>query len=441
MPATPSFEEMFGVGKVPIASYFNLPKGASADTQFSPQARELLSQGEDYAREQAAREAEIAAEELLGGAANMSDDQLQQQLVQNPRLFGTRAIQPLSGYVQYRQSTSPMSDEVLGPVIEAKITDPYHKERFRNRMLEEGLSANDAYDAYLTDEYNNKFEVALAEAGVPETEYAKLRTASGKFDPVAVPRAVAAAKAAAKLSGTGKRVAPVDEEVEFLKDAIEQRQKIFEATGRADKLAEDPVMADYISRYEKAASEKLTALRPPPKVKITELPSEVASPAPAANIPTTGFRTPEERQKAVAEAQNEAPVKQAIDTAWTQQKAKLAEQIRKIYGDNPEDIILAAQAVLSGEADPEATGVEFEGGQSNYAKYLLRKAGLKPDDVAFEEPEGKRKTFGIGTQAVKNTELIQAWARDVLTLANQLRQTPATTQKMSDNGVEVEQVE
>jgi len=431
---------MFGVGSVPIASYFGLPQGASADTRFSPQARGMLAQGEEYAREQAAMDAERAAEELLGGSADMTDEQIDQQLLRNPRLFGTQAIKPLDGFVQYRQSTTPQSDVELGAYMEKKIEDPFHLENFRKRMLVDRLSANDAWESYRTDEYNMKFETALAEAGVPETEYAKLKTPSGKFIPSAVARAQAASKAAAKLTGTGKKVEPLDEEVEFLKDAIEQRKKIFEATGRADKLAVDPLMLDYISRYEKAANEKLTALRPPPQIKVSELP---VTQAVAEVAPAQAFRTPEERQKAVQEAEAAAPIKQAIDSAWTQQKAKLAEQIRKVYGDNPEDIVLAARAVLSGEADPEDTSVGDEqlagAPKSSYLQYLLKKVGRKPEEVVFEEPGDARKTFGVGSQKVKNDELLNAWAEDVLSLAAQLQQT--APQKPAGNIKGLQQIE
>lgn len=430
MPRTPSFEEMFGVGSVPVASYFGLPQGASADTRFAPQARALLAEGEQYQREMAARDAEMAAEQLLGGAAQMSDQEIQQQFVQNPRLFGTQAAPVLSSYMQFRQSTTPQTDVTLGPIFREQIQDPYHREKFQERMMQ-GMSANDAFDAYRADEYNSKFELQLAEAGVPETEYAKLKTASGKFIPGAVARASAASKAAAKVAGTGKKVQPLDEEVEFLKDAIEQRQKIFEATGRQADLAKDPLMLDYVSRYEKATAEKLRGLRPPPQIKVSELPTETTALTTAA--PTQTFRTPEERRKAMG-APKADPIKQEIDTAWTKQKASLAEQIRKVYGDNPEDIILAAQAVLRGEADPEANPAEVEGGQSNYARYLLRRAGHKPDDVAFAEPDNKR----WGTQDVKNDELIQAWARDVVALANQLQKT---TQKPAGGIKSMTQIE
>jgi len=429
MPKTPSFEEMFGVGSVPIASYFNLPEGASADTRFSPEARALLGQGEEYAREQAAREAEyareqaakeaeLAAEELLGGAAGMSDEQIQQQLIQNPRMFGTQAIQPLSGYMQYRQSTSPMSDEVLGPVIEAKITDPYHKERFRNRMLQDGLSANDAYDAYLTDEYNNKFEVQLAEAGVPETEYRKLKTASGKFDPVAVPRAVAAAKAAAKLSGTGKKVAPIDEEVEFLKDAIEQRQKIFEATGRADKLAEDPVMADYITRYERAAAEKLAGLRLPSKPIVAPLKQ---TPAATPNLRPVAPELVEIQRVKTAEAQQkEAKAQEAqqiADAEWTRQKMKLEDTLRQFYpapttADQPDPLIGVAYGILDNPPVPvkRKVGVNEVDDLVSYRALFYNKTGIKPNKVVFEEPGNQR----IGPQGVTYDELLREWAEQVV---------------------------
>jgi hypothetical protein len=413
---------MFGVGSVPIASYFGLPQGASADTRFSPQARGMLAQGEEYAREQAAMDAERAAEELLGGAADMTDEEIQGQLTQNPRMFGTQAIQPLSGYMQFRQSTTPQTDVTLGPILREKIQDPYHREQFEKRMLE-GASANDAFDAYRTDEYNMKFETALAEAGVPETEYAKLKTPSGKFIPAAVARAKQAAetKAAEANSALTRRTSddPLDKKIDAYAQAMKRREDIFKATGREAELAKDQTYLGYIAKIEEAEKAKFAVVDPALKPVIG--PSAKIPVAPEA-VSAQSFRTPEERQKAVQEAEKAAPIKQAIDATWTQEKAKLAEQIRKVYGDNPEDIVLAARAVLNNEADPEASRVEFEGGQSNYAKYLLRKAGRKAEDVVFEEPGDSRKILGIGSQKVKNAELLQAWAEDVLALVAQLEQ-------------------
>lgn len=434
MPATPTFEEMFGVGKVPIASYFNPPKGASADTRYTPEARALLGQGEEYAREQAARDAEIAAEELLGGAAGMSDEQLQQQLTQNPRLFGTQAIQPLSGYMKFRQSTSPVSDETLGPILREKITDPYHRERFQQRMLDEGLSATDAFDAYRTDEYNNKFGVALAEAGVPETEYAKLMTPSGKFDPVAVPRAIAQARAAVKLAGTGKKVEPVDEEIAFLENAMEQRKKIFEATGRADKLGEDPLMTDFIKRYEKAAGEKLASLRKAPVINPANQPGPdgvikrvapgVARPpvTPAPAIDDDPDIVPEERprlkQEAAAqtekakaqaeEAKAQAKKEQLIASAWTDKKSTLQKELAKVYGEK--DLLAVAKGILRNATIPPPAGEPVAYGARPtpiiYKEAVARKLGRNLAEPAFTEPENSR----WGTNVVNYAELLQEWA-------------------------------
>jgi len=413
-PKTPSFEEMFGVGSVPIASYFGLPQGASADPRFAPQARGMLAQGEEYARERAAMDAERAAEELLGGAADMTDEDIQQQLLRSPKMFGTQAIQPLSGYMQFRQSTTPQTDVTLGPILREKITDPYHREQFEKRMLE-GASANDAFDAYRTDEYNMKFETALAEAGVPETEYAKLKTPSGKFIPSAVARAQATSKAAAKLVGTGKKVEPLDEEVEFLKDAIEQRKKIFEATGRADKLAADPLMLDYVSRYEKAANEKLTALRPPPKPVIGPATSV---PVAAATVPQTRPVAPEIAQRAQEQQSREAEraaevqkAEQEVAGAWDEQKLQLEERLRSAY-KTPEELVGVAYEILNNTPVPVKTKVGANEVEDlvPYRVLIHRKLGTKPQEVAFEEP-GNRRT---GSQKVMYDELLKAWAETVV---------------------------
>jgi hypothetical protein len=328
-------------------------------------------------------------------------------------MFGTQAIQPLSGYMQFRQSTTPQTDVTLGPILREKIQDPYHREQFEKRMLE-GASANDAFDAYRTDEYNMKFETALAEAGVPETEYAKLKTPSGKFIPAAVARAQAASKAAAKLTGTGKKVGPLDEEIAFLENAMEQRKKIFEATGRTD-LAKDPLMTDYVSRYEKAAGEKLTALRPPPKPVIgPATPLSVAT----ATVPQTRPVAPEIAQRAqeqqsrdqarTAETQK---VEQEVAGAWTKQKMKLEDRLRSAY-KTPEELVGVAYEILNNTPVPVKTkvGVNEVEDLVPYRVLVYRKLGLKPQDVAFEEPGNQR----TGSQKVRYDELLQAWADQVV---------------------------
>lgn len=454
MPKTPTFEEMFGVGKVPIASYFGLPKGASADTRFAPEARALLGQGEEYAREQAARDAEIAAEELLGGAADMTDEQIQQQLTQNPRMFGTQAIQPLSGFMRYRQSTTPVSDETLGPVFREKITDPYHRERFDKRMLEEGLSANDAFDAYRTDEYNNKFEVALAEAGVPETEYAKLKTPSGKFIPGAVARAQQAAavnaeKAKRELT---RKVSddPWDKKINAYEQAMKRREDIFKATGREAELAKDPIYTGYVAEIEKATKSKLEMLDPAPKAKVTPLPDEPEGPI--TPVGTDARPLPPEleqhRQAIEAKKQEEQRVAdqesqkaaQVVEQEWTKQKMGLEDRLREFYpkvqtGEDP--LIAVAYGIIDNPYTPDADKKDLV----RYRDLIKRRLGIKDvgeKAIAFKEPLNER----WGPQEVTFNELLKVWAEQVVA-GNEARkpQKASTPQKSSDKDVEVEQVE
>jgi hypothetical protein len=424
MPKTPTFEEMFGVGTVPLSSYFNLPKGASADTRFSPDARALIGQGEDYAREQAARDAEIAAEELLGGAAEMSDEQIQQQLTQNPRMFGTQAIQPLSGFMQYRQSTTPVSDETLGPVLREQIKDPYHRERFQQRMLDEGLSATDAFDAYRTDEYNNKFEVQLAEAGVPETEYAKLKTPSGKFIPAAVARAKQTAdlKAAEAKRALTRRTSddPLDKKIDAYERAMKRREDVFKATGREAELAKDPIYTGYITEIEKATKAQLDTVNPPViPINPANQPGAdgvIKRVAPGAARPPVDIESnsdllPEEKtalknqiSQQAEKAKAQAVIDNEIASAWSKQKSALQKDIEKQY--SKKDLLAAAKGILRGALAPGATSL-VEGEQAeDYLSYLLRKLGRGAGDPAFTEPQNKR----WGTQVVTNSELLQAWA-------------------------------
>ena len=422
-PQTQSFEEMFGVGSVPIASYFGLPQGASADTRFSPQARGMLAQGEEYAREQAAMDAERAAEELLGGAADMTDEEIQGQLAQNPRMFGTQAIQPLSGYMQFRQSTTPQTDVTLGPILREKIQDPYHREQFEKRMLE-GASANDAFDAYRTDEYNMKFETALAEAGVPETEYAKLTTPSGKFIPGAVARAkqLAEKNAAEAKSALTRRTSddPLDKKIDAYAQAMKRREDIFKATGREAELAKDQTYLGYIAKIEEAEKAKLAAVDPAPVVDPANQPGpdgviKRVAPGvarPPVDIEANSDLLPEEKvmlkKQAVQQTEKDkaqAVIDNEIASAWTKQKSAVQKDIEKQY--SKKDLLSVAKGILRGAAAPGATPLTVEGEPTeNYLSYLLKRIGRVGGDPAFTEPQNKR----WGTQVVTNTELLREWA-------------------------------
>lgn len=256
----PTPQEMFGFGSVPLTSYFKTAPGASQDTRFSPAARMLFAQQEEMQREQEAQQrrqqAEQLANQLLGQAPGMSEQQLNQELLRNPAVFGS-GLEGLSRYQQFRQQVAPsQSDEVLGPAFLKKITDPRHAERFQQRMLQEGMSANDAWEAYRTDEYNDKHAVALAEAGVPGEEFVALQV-NGKFDPVAVARRVALENER-KASRT-KSNDPIDQELDLLKDAMAQMKVI---VGDEDALREDPRFKSYAQKYQSLVEQKRAKFAP-----------------------------------------------------------------------------------------------------------------------------------------------------------------------------------
>jgi hypothetical protein len=415
---------MFGVGSVPIASYFGLPQGASADTRFSPQARGMLAQGEEYAREQAAMDAERAAEELLGEAADMTDEEIQGQLTQNPRMFGTQAIQPLSGYMQFRQSTTPQTDVTLGPILREKIQDPYHREQFEKRMLE-GASANDAFDAYRTDEYNMKFETALAEAGVPETEYAKLKTPSGKFIPAAVARAQQVAKTNAEEAKRAltRRTSddPLDKKIDAYERAMKRREDSFKATGREAELAKDQTYLGYIAKIEEAEKAKLAAVDPVADIEIDSVVPSAAAKTPAPSLPkaveappTFDVTIPPEENQArmeqyKRESEDRAAKQKVADTiarAWTNKKIEVFDKLEPFY-KTPDEMKAVANSLLLGKT------IRVGGKAEAYIEYLAKKLGMKLDDEAFQEPESASWNR-IGTQKVTNMELLIEWAKSFL---------------------------
>lgn len=257
----PTPQEMFGFGSVPLTSYFKTAPGASQDTRFSPAARMLFAQQEEMQREQEAQQrkqqAEQLANQLLGQAPGMSEQQLDEALINSPAAFGG-GVEGLSNYRRFRQQVAPSrADEKLGPLLLSRIKDPYHADRFQRRMLEEGYSANDAWEAYRDEEQaNTKAAIALAEAGVPDNEIETFKV-NGVIDPVAVARRVALENER-KASRT-KSNDPIDQELDLLKDAMAQMKVI---VGDEDTLREDPRFKSYAQKYQNLVEQKRAKFAP-----------------------------------------------------------------------------------------------------------------------------------------------------------------------------------
>lgn len=431
-------EQTFGFGSVPLTSYFKAPPGGSRNTMFSPQARAMLQQGEAYQREQdqideqqRQMDADQLVNELLGQAPNLSDDQINQALIQNPNIFRGRDAGMIQNYQQFRQQAATPADQKLGEYFYTKIQDdkdPRHLQNFKRRMLDEGMSANDAWEAYRRDGFNDQHANSLAELGVPDTEFDQLKNQDGYFDPTLVSRRASLAKADAEARKLGEKAHPLDAEIKFLDSSMEARRKHLEALQKP--VAGDKVYTDLAAQREAKTAARSLAFNPvvagqAPQQEISADGVEVR------NINPTGFtpsaapqaqatvvdmtQAPEHRAAAKAQVDKEIEVKKAqaavdneIASAWTEHKNTLQKEIEKKYSQK--DLLGIASAILRGDPSPQIDtgGQSYETGgyQPSYAEYLLNKLGKDSSSSAFTEPQNNR----WGTNEVSNDELLHEWA-------------------------------
>jgi hypothetical protein len=422
MPITLTPEQTFGFGSVPLTSYFKPPAGGSRNTQFSPQARAMLQQDEVYQQQQRQMEADQLVNDLLGQAPELSDEQINQTLIENPNIFRGRGAEAIQGYQQFRQQAATPADQKLGTYFYTKIQedkDPRHLQNFQRRMLDEGMSANDAWEAYRTDQFNEPLMQQLAEAGVPREQFSQYMTDTGHFDPVEVSRGIAQTKAAAKASGLGKKAAePIDEEIELLKDAMEQRKKRLEAVG--GNITEDPVFKDYADSLDKAYGQKRTALRPPPP-PVDDLLNKYAAGSQETPASPTRPVSPQRvalEQEEAYKKENAGREQRVADAEWTKNKINLGQTIGKAFPGKDEVLGIALDiaeglsipkkvASMGANYLPQETTAEVP-----LENIIADKLGVNPNDVAFEEPGNVR----TGSQKVTYAELIREWAKEAKAL-------------------------
>jgi hypothetical protein len=459
---------MFGFGSVPLTSYFGAPEGGSQNTMFSPAARAMLQQGENYQyqqeaiqrqrqaqeeayqRQQQQREAERVASQAFGESPKMTDEQINQQFVQNPAYLQTQQGQNTLNYLKFRQSVTPAADKVLAPQMLKKIEDPRHRAAFQER-IQSGVSANDAYEAYRNDMFNDKYALELAASGIPEEEYDTLRDEKGLFRPEAVTRRTVQAKADIE-----SRKSVADQEISVLGKALSDRVKRLKDMGKApEDIAADPLIGDYTTRLDAANAEKLNALSLKraaeaakssggysPKGatlgKPVQIPSATATEGVQAAPAEDLTQAPEYRAaaKALAERQAEAnKAQEAIDneiaSAWTEKKNELQADIEKAY--SKKDLLGIASAIYRGDISPQTATRNTANATSyaaysqptvSYAEYILSKLGKDVSSPAFKEPQNKR----WGTQDVSQSELLRQWAEQYVRENSGGQETAQTSQ-------------
>lgn len=442
--------KVFGFGKQPLSDYFSVPKGAAFNPAFSPAAQEMLLEDEVMTRDrdvvQRQFEAEDAANALLDNAPNMRNKQIQREILRNPRILETPQYKTINEFLGARQEVrkpNPRSDRVLAPAFAAKIEDPALRSEFQG-MIDSGMPFEEASGRIWTMQDNAKQAIQLAEAEVPEEEFETLKRPDGRLDPTAVARRIAQAKREQQAQRYGKD--PVDQEIGWLTDAIRTQERVLKADMSAPNPAEDPLFIQLNQALAKAYGEKLNppapvvptpttgpiplvppgeGVVPPPApggVDTRDQPNPVSVAPPPGQQAFMDALTPEEaqeqfekqNQQAVADTEQQAE----IDAAWTNEKLKLGSDILKQYPNKDEPYgnpaVLAARAILAQKMATVKKKVGFAGNEIEdlvpYPVMVLQKIGRKPGDVAFKEPQNKR----WGTQDVRNTELLEAWARDFL---------------------------
>jgi len=355
--------------------------------------------------------------------------------VQNPAYLQTQQGQNTLNYLKFRQSVTPAADKVLAPQMLKNIEDPRHRAAFQER-IQSGVSANDAYEAYRNDMFNDKYALELAASGIPEEEYDTLRDEKGLFRPEAVTRRTVQAKADIE-----SRKSVADQEISVLGKALSDRVKRLKDMGKApEDIAADPLIGDYTTRLDAANAEKLNTLSLKRAAEAAKFAKDYLSedaPAPAKgaigpdgviqtrakgwSAPSTPAedltQAPEIRAAAKAQADRQTEVNKAqeaidreIASAWTEKKNELQTDIEKAY--SKKDLLGIASAIYRGDTIPEemvkrGEKVVDEFGRvelPSYESYLLQK--LKRAGTAFREPQNKR----WGTQNVSQSELLRLWA-------------------------------
>lgn len=431
--------KVFGFGKQTYSDYFGVPKGAAFDPSFSPAARESLLEDELITRERDALQKDLAAQDeaetLLDEAPALNDRQLQRRLLENPRLMGTPQFKNLDEFLTRRQKVrkpNPKSDEVLAPAFAEKITDPRRKAEFQSRIIQDGLSFEEARDLYYQDDFNEKQSIQLAEAGVPETEYETLRR-NGTFDPASVARRVAQAKREQMAPRRSNN--PLDQQIDLLRDAIRTRTSVLNATG--EDPATDPELTNWNRMVNDLYGRRLKEFTPagaPVTAPGAGAPAPAVPGAPVAPVPEApplspaeqAFRdvlTPEEaREKFEKEREAAATVgkeEEEVNRTWTQAKLDLGADLLKKYPNKDEEYgnpaVLLARSILGQKMAKVQKPIGRAGNTVEelvpYTQYALEGIGRKAGEKAFDEPGNRR----WGTQNVTNAEVLEAWARDFLT--------------------------
>jgi hypothetical protein len=192
--------QWLGYGPSEVYEYFK-PAGGDAE-KLNPVARADWYQTEGMRRDRTGLQqewnADDAANEILRQSVNQPSMGLLRMIEQTPEVLKSKQFPNLMQMAETKtvlEKPSPMSAQVLGPQLLAKLKHPVARQNFQTNLAQ-GMNPNQAFDLSLGDEFNFEREAQLGAAGIPRSEWKNmLRPDASIYDDAAVAEAIARRKA------------------------------------------------------------------------------------------------------------------------------------------------------------------------------------------------------------------------------------------------------
>lgn len=444
MPSLTPSQRVFGVGLTPIERAFRPPQGMENDPAYNDYARrkfaaadmedaqrgqvqEALAAQEDAraqrAQDRQMQQVEQRATEALRGK---SPEEIPNILAQFPELARSRN---LGGFTNFAQAVTPSAGQrTLAPSLRMKLK-PYERQYFDEDFATHGDAVKALENAQLRGEHENAL-VDMMKSGVPLDVIDKYR--GRPLNPIERETIVQQYS-----SKGGVKDHPLKEAYDLdLKMMYEDPDFIALPPADKAKRVREMRLAYELDKAAIAENQATNAAATAQQVAAT-VPVTAAAPVAAPMIQDVDLsKIPyAEREKYVADIENQAKESEEINKKWHQAQNDLQSKLEKEIGTgnigntNYSKLRSFAEAVVNDDTTP--TGELGTGGEYRMdvlvGDAVLKKLGLSPEKAAFAEPGNRR----VGTQKVTYGDLLKTWAKNYLDTAPKtvVPQVPALPMK------------
>lgn len=427
MPAKKDALSQMGLTRRPVFEIFGGSQEIGGSPMYAPAFREAALEDQAIRANQQQFYLDAGAQDAAAKYFQQGPSTRQQFLDENPVI----AASPQFGAIaQYERMLAPSAaDKTLMPSM-ARRLPPALRQGFYDKV-QSGVGVLNAFDATEMEGEQLGLKEKLFATGASDEDIQKAFP-DGQFDPARVARFEAQRKLAADKD-------PETSAIDKYHTMLTRQAKLeFETTGTVNPETE----AERV-RVSELLSNKLKSKLPgaAPAVAPGEVIAPEAGAAPAV-VPVTGAVVPPVTEPAVAprtapvsyvdliEQSKRAPDKavEEISQQWTTAKSELERKLdavvpdKKVPGTDTNQREAFARAILDGEEVIDSTGPVDDYGnlpREPLGDVTLKQIGIQPAGIAFEE-KGNLRT---GSQAVKNFELLRAWAEDYLNRKGKLLPT------------------